>query len=131
MSDLTGSLRLLQSLQGTAGRENLLQTLGVRVMKLVQVNRIRPEIFQADVNVPGHGFFILGAAFGGQDELVPNPLQAVAQVFLADGVGSGTVDVVDSCRRHGLQKLPGSLPVNPLHRDAAQTHPGHFQAGFS
>ena len=85
-------------------------------MELIKINIIRPQIFQAGLHVRRHGLFCQPAALGGQHKLIPDALQGVAQVLLADGVAPGGVDVIDP----RLHQLPDER-LGPLRIDAEGT----------
>ena len=100
-------------------------------MELIKINIIRPQIFQAGLHVRRHGLFCQPAALGGQHKLIPDALQGVAQVLLADGVAPGGVDVIDP-RLHQLpDESLGPLRIDALDGNAAEAQPGHPQARFA
>ena len=63
--------------------------------------------------------------------MLPDALQTIAQIFLADGVAPGGVDVVDAAFQQPQHQASGALGVNTLDGNAAEAHPRDFQAGFS
>ena len=120
-----------QSLQRAAGSDHLLQLGHGGIVDLVEVNIVRAEVTQARFNVRRHGLGGAGHALGGEDEMLPDALQTVAQVFLADGVAPGGVDVIDAGVLQKVHQLPGALPVDALDGNAAEAHAGNGQAGFA
>ncbi len=131
MPDLSRVSGPEQGLQRAAGGDGLGQLLRRGIVELIQVDVVGLQILQAALNVRRHGLLRAGHALGGQDEAVPDACQAVAQVFLADGVAPGGVDVVDPGLRQPLHQIPGTLPVDALDGDAAEAQTGDPQSGFA
>ena len=100
-------------------------------MNLVQVNIVGAEVFQADINILRHGLRRAGHALGGKDEMFPDALQAGAQVFLADGIAPGSIDVIDAVFQQLVHNRFRSLRVNALDGDSPKAHAGDFQPGFA
>ena len=131
VADLPRRPGLHQGLQSAAGGADLLQLLEAGIVDLVEVYVVRAEVFQADLDVPGHPLLVPAHGLGGQDKLLPAALDGLADELLADRVAPGGVDVVDPRRLHGVQKLLGRLRVDALDGDASQSHPGDLQSGLA
>ena len=131
MADSARRFGLQQGFQRAAGGADLLQIRRGRVVNLVQVNIVGAEIFQADVNVLCHGLRRAGHALCGKHKMLPDSLQADPQVFLADGIAPGSIDVIDAVFQQLVHKGFGSLRVNALDGDSPKTHAGDFQPGFA
>ena len=63
--------------------------------------------------------------------MLPNALQADPQVFLADGIAPGSIDVVDAVFQQLVHKRFRPLRVNALDGNSPKAHAGDFQPGFS
>ena len=131
VANLSGLLCFQHGLQCAAGSKNLVKGSIRRVMELVKVNVIGAQIVQTAVNVRCHLLFCGSSALGGKNKMLPNALQRKAQIFLADGVAAGGIDIVHALRHHHPQQLPRPQGINALNGDAAEANPGHPQAGFS
>ena len=131
MSDLPGLFRIHKGFQCAAGGADLLQIRRGRVVNLVQVNIVGAEIFQADVNVLRHGLRRAGHTLCGKHKMLPDALQTDPQVFLADGIAPGSIDVVDAVFQQLVHKRFRPLRVNALDGNSPKAHAGDFQSGFS
>ena len=131
MPDGSGGLGVSQGFQRPAGGGDGFQVLQGRIVELVQVDVVRAEIVQAGFQVLLHGLLRQPTALGGQDKLVPDALQAVADVLFADGIAPGGIDVVDARLQQPVHKRFGALRVNALNGDAPKTQPGDFQTCFA
>ena len=129
--DGSGGLGVSQGFQRPAGGGDGFQVLQGRVVELVEVDVVRAEIAQAGFHVLLHGLLRQPTALGGQDKLVPDALQAVADVFLADGIAPGGIDVVDARLQQPVHERFGALRVNALNGDAPKAQPGDFQTCFA
>ena len=91
------------------------------------------KVFQAGGDLGLHVGLGQGAAFGGQDEVIPQArfFQRLADPFLADRVGAGSVDVVDARLMGSDEQFPRAGLVDALNRDAAKPQAGNFQAGLT
>ena len=70
-------------------------------------------------------------ALGGKNKVLPDTLQAVAQIFLTDGVASGCVHKVDTLGQEPMHKLSGAFGIDALDGDAPAAQTGDPQAGFA
>ena len=131
MADLALLFGFQQSLQRAALLGDLLQLRHVGVVDLIQIDIIGLQITQADVDVLCHGLAGAGHTLGSQHELVPDALQGIAQILLADGIAPGGVDVVDTGIHQLMHQLFGAFGVDALDGDAAQTNAGNVQSGFA
>ena len=131
MADLPGRFRRRQGFQRAAGGADLLQIRRGRVVNLVQVNIVGAEIFQADVNVLRHGLRRAGHTLCGKHKMLPDALQSDPQVFLADGIAPGSINVIDAVFQQLVHKGFGSLRVDALDGDSPKAHAGDFQSGFA
>ena len=131
MPDFPCGLGFPQSFQRAAGSHDLGELLRGDVVNLIEVNVIRAQIFKALIDVRRHGLLRPGHGFAGQHEVLPDALQGVAQVFLADGIGPGSVDKIHPGIPKLMHQLLRPFRVNALNGNAAEAHPGDFQPGFS
>ena len=129
VADLTGLTGCHQGLQCAAGGGDGVQIGKGGVMNLIQFNIIGTEVAQAHVNVLGHALSGAGHGLGGQDELLPDALQSVAQIFLTDGVATGGIDVVDAAVGQTVDEGLGALGVDALDGDAAEAQGRDGKAG--
>ena len=131
VSDLAGGFCLLQSCQRAVGLQRLLQFRGGGVVDLIQVDVVGAQIFKAGLDVRCRAFFGAIICLGSDHELVPDALQGIAQVFLADGVSPGGVDKIHAC----LQKLTDhnfcAFCVDLLNGNAAKAHAGDLKSGLA
>ena len=121
MADLAGSLGFQQCFQCAAGSGDGGNVLLARVMDLVQIDIIGAQILKGGFNVCGHSFLGAGHALGCDHKFVTNALQTVTQILLADGIATGSIDIVHT----GIQKLQhqflGSLCVNTLNGNSTKS----------
>ena len=92
----------------------------------VQGNVIGAQVFQARGDLGLHVGFGQRAAFGRQNEVIPQPglLQRLADPCLADRVGAGGGDVIDARLMRGEQQLPRAGLVDALNGNAAKPKAG-------
>ena len=100
-------------------------------MDLVEVDVIGAQILKAYVNVRSHGFLGAGHALGGDDEMLSDALQGIAQVFFTDGVATGSVDEVHTGILQLVHQGLGALGIDLLDGDTAEADAGDFQTGFT
>ena len=100
-------------------------------MDLIKVNIVRPQVGKADINILCHSLLRPRHTLGGDDELVPDALQGIAQVFLADGVAPGGINVIHAGIHQCLHQRLGALRVDALDGNAAKAHTGDLQTGLS
>ena len=131
MADFAGFLSLQHGFHGSAGSHDLLQVSRTGIMELVEVDVIGTEIFEAGLNIPCHALFVPCHGLGSKNQLIPHPLNGLAQIFFTDRITPGRVDVVDACLPHLLHQLLGALHINPLNGNAAKAKSGDLQTGFS
>ena len=96
MSDLSSLLCLLQGLQCTVLCQNLIQLLHAWIMYLININIICFQIAQAFFNISCHSLSCPGHTLGCNHKFIPDPLQCIAQIFLADSIAPGCVNVIYS-----------------------------------
>ena len=131
VADLSCRLCLQQSLQSTAGSDDLFKLSQGGIVYLIKVNVVCAQVLQADGDILFHTGLVPGHALGGKDKMLPNSFQSLADVAFADGVAPGGVDVVDSGVLHGQHQLSCAGGVDLLNGDAAEAQTGDLQAGFS
>ena len=100
-------------------------------MELVDVDVVRPQIAQALGHILCHVLFCKASALCGNDKLVPDAREPVAQVFFGNGVTSGGVNVVDAFFQKTVHQHFRAISVNTLNGNAAAAHAGYLQSGFS
>ena len=95
-------------------------------MELEQLDVVGAQVFQARGDLGLHVGFGQRAAFGRQNEVIPQPglLQRLADPCLADRVGAGSVDVIDARPMRGDQQLPRAGLVDALNGNAAKPKAG-------
>ena len=122
-----------QGFHCAAGGQDGLQALHAGVVELEQFDVVGAQVFQAGGDLGLHVGLGQGAAFGGQDEVIPQArfFQRLADPFLADRVGAGSVDVVDAHLMGSDEQFPRAGLVDALDRDAAKPQAGNFQAGLT
>ena len=91
------------------------------VMYLIQVDMVGAEVFKAGLYILFHCFLRAGHALGGENELIADTFHGYAEVFLAYGIATGGVYVVDAVLRE--------LVCEALDRYAAEAEAGNLQAG--
>ena len=63
--------------------------------------------------------------------MLPDSLQAIAKVFLADGIAPGGIDIIDTGVHKLVHQLTGALSVDSLDGDAAKAQAGDLQASLT
>ena len=126
MPDDALGLCLEQRLHCAAGCQNGFQAVEARVVELEQLDVVGAQVFQARGDLGLHVGFGQCAAFGRQNEVIPQPglLQRLADPCLADRVGAGSVDVIDARLMRGDQQLPRAGLVDALNGNAAKPKAG-------
>ncbi len=84
------------------------------------------RFFQAGGDLGLHVGLGQRAAFGRQNEVIPQPglFQRLADPFLADRVGAGSVDVVDARLMGSDEQFPRAGLVDALNGNAAKPKAG-------
>ena len=89
-------------------------------MELVDVDMIGAQVFQTDLQVLPQLRPRPGVGLGGDDHLVPDPLEGIAHLLLAVGVRAGSVEVVHPAVHRLAQQTGGLLFRDPLDRQTAK-----------
>ena len=66
-----------------------------RVVELIDIHIVRPQVFEGGLQIPPKALRVLGVRLGGDDDLVPDPVQRLAQLYLAVRVPAGRVVKID------------------------------------
>ena len=131
MSDLSGVFCFHERLQGPAFSRYLFQLIHVGIMHLVKIDIVCAQIPETCLNIQSHGFFRSGHGFCRQNEFISQPIQAITDIFLADSIAPGRIDIIDALLRHLLQEQFCSLCVDSLNGNPAESHSGNTQSCFS
>ena len=131
VADFSRGFGFQQGFQRTAGGDDGFQLLRGDVVNLVKVNVVRSQVFQAGLNVCRHGVPGPGHTLGGQDKILPDALQGVAQILLADSIAPGCVNEVHPGIPQFVDQRLRPFRVNALDGNAAKTHTGDLEARFS
>ena len=90
-------------------------------MELVNINIIRIQHFQAGFQILAHICPVLGAAFGGNHQLVAEALKGIAQLFLAVGVGPGGIEIIHASLKGTAQQGGGFLLTDTLNGQSPES----------
>ena len=123
--DVTLFLHLQGGGEGAVGVVDVRQLGGV--MELEEIDIVRPQGAEALLNVGKHRLLVSAAALGGDDDVLPDPLQGLAQLFLTVGVHIRGVKVVDSAVYGPADQLHRVRLGNPLDRQSAEGCLRHHQ----
>lgn len=101
-------------------------------MHLIQVNVIRAQVVQADLDIPLHLRPCARHGFGRQHEfLAQAALQRLAQKGFADRVAARGINVIHAALDQSLHQFARNGRIHLLNRDAAKAHARHAQAGLA
>ena len=132
MADLARRLGRQKRLQRAAGRGHLLQLREGRVVHLIQVDVIRAQVAQADLDIPLHLRPRARHGFGRQHEfLAQAALQRLAQKRFADRVAARGINVIHAALDQSLHQFARNGRIHLLNRDAAKAHARHAQTGLA
>ena len=103
----------------------------IGIVELVDIDVIGFEQAQAGVQVLPEFLHRFGMGFGGDDDAFAHVGKRVAHLFLAVGIGTGGVKIVDAVVIGFAQQITGFIHGYALHGQCAETVFIHNQIGAS
>ena len=133
MSDLARPDGVLNGSHGALSRKRQLKiSIRLYIVQLIQVDIIRPQVAQADADVPRHVRVTAGHGFRCKNELLPQTAgQCLAQIALRHSVAARGVDVVHTLFHKAFHQCAGSPFVDALDGNAPKPHSRYLQTCLS